>query len=49
MLWGSAGVLPWLTSANSFLDGATPMDVLRLRGSRDVVDALDAEQAGSYA
>jgi hypothetical protein len=49
MLWAGEVVLSWLKSSNAFLDGATPMAVLRARGSRDVVDALDAELAGSYA
>lgn len=49
LLWDGESVRTWLTSSNVFLDGATPLDVLQVRGSRDVIDALDAEQAGSYA
>ena len=49
MVWASDLVMSWLSSPNAFLGGATPVDVLRERGSRDVIDALDAEQAGSYA
>jgi len=49
MLWAPESVLAWLTGANSFLEGATPIDVLRTRGSREVIEALDAELAGSYA
>ncbi len=39
----------WLSSANAFLDGATPLAWLKLRGARDVIAAIDAEEAGSYA
>lgn len=39
----------WLTSGNGFLDGSRPIDVLRIRGSRDVVDAIDATMAGAFA
>lgn len=39
----------WLDSANAFLNGATPLSWLRTRGPRDVIAALDAEEAGSYA
>lgn len=39
----------WLTGANAFLEGARPIDVLRQRGSAEVVDALDAEMSGAYA
>ena len=49
MLWASDLVIVWLSSPNAFLDNARPIDVLAERGSRDVVNALDAELAGSYA
>ena len=38
----------WLTSYNAHL-GATPVDVLRLRGAGPVVQAIDAEAQGAYA
>ena len=49
MLWGKDAALAWLTGNNAFLGGARPVDVLRSRGTRDVLDALDAELAGSFA
>lgn len=49
LLWAPSVVLSWLTGSNSFLDGARPIDVLRTRGSAEVIIALDAEMAGSYA
>ncbi len=39
----------WLSSPNAFLGGATPLVWLRTRGAEDVVGAIDAEEAGSYA
>lgn len=48
-VWTPDVAADWLQSANSYLDGARPIDVLRLRGSAEVVDAVRAEAAGSYA
>lgn len=39
----------WLRSANAFLRGATPLTWLKTRGPDDVIAAIDAEEAGSYA
>lgn len=39
----------WLTSSNSFLNGATPLTWLKVRGPEDVIATIDAEEAGSYA
>lgn len=49
MLWPARVTSDWLTSANAYLDGARPIDVLRVRGSAEVIDALDAANAGVYA
>lgn len=38
----------WLRSFNAHL-GARPIDVLKLRGARPVVAAIDAEAAGAFA
>lgn len=38
----------WLTSANAFLNGATPLTWLTSRGPEDVIAAIDAEEAGSF-
>jgi small subunit ribosomal protein S16 len=48
LLWPPEVAVDWLTSANSHLDGARPIDVLRLRGASEVIDALDATTAGSF-
>lgn len=39
----------WLVGSNTYLDGARPIDVLRVRGSSEVVDALDAAMQGAYS
>lgn len=39
----------WLRTPNGFLRGALPLDVLRARGSAEVIDALKATISGSYA
>lgn len=39
----------WLNSANSFLNGSTPLIWLKTRGAGDVIVAIDAEESGSYA
>lgn len=39
----------WLVGSNSYLDGARPIDVLRIRGSSEVIDALDAAMQGAYS
>lgn len=49
MLWPTRVAVDWLTSANAYLEGARPIDVLKVRGSAEVIDALDAATAGAYA
>lgn len=39
----------WLRSPNAHLGGATPLEVLRLQGVRDVIMAIDAADQGAYA
>lgn len=43
----SAGV--WMTSANTYLSGARPIDVLALSGPGPVLEALDAQTWGGSA
>lgn len=47
--WDPAVVTDWLESPNGFLDNARPIDVLRQRGSGEVIDALRATISGGYA
>lgn len=49
LVWEPEAALIWLESPNAFLDGARPIDVLLLRGSSEVLDALDATMAGAFA
>jgi uncharacterized protein (DUF2384 family) len=46
LVWGAAAAATWLGSANSYLTGARPIDVLRLSGSAPVLEALDVEAWG---
>lgn len=39
----------WLNSPNAFLSGATPLSWLKQHGPSRVIEALDANEAGSYA
>lgn len=45
-LWTDPAIDVWLTSTNSHLDGARPIDVLALNGVETVMDAIDVEVAG---
>jgi hypothetical protein len=45
-LWTDPVIDVWLTSTNSHLDGARPIDVLALNGVETVMDAIDMEVAG---
>lgn len=47
--WDSSIVMEWLNSPNGFLGGAAPLEVLRQRGSAEVIDALRATISGAYA
>lgn len=47
--WHPAIAMDWMTTANGFLEGAQPMDVLLQRGSAEVIDALKATLSGAYA
>lgn len=50
LVWADAGVArDWLTSPNAHLDGARPVEWIRMHGTAEVVEALRAEAAGAYA
>lgn len=49
LVWSEAAALTWLESANAYLGGARPIDVLCLHGPGDVLDALDAGVWGGAA
>jgi len=45
-LWTDPVIDVWLTSTNSHLDGARPIDLLALNGVESVMDAIDVEVTG---
>jgi len=49
LIWGEDAAKRWLSSANSYLEGARPLDVLQHRGPSAVLDALEAEMWGGAA
>jgi uncharacterized protein (DUF2384 family) len=49
LVWGDTAATTWLESANSYLDGARPIDVLQISGPAPVLEALDAETWGGAA
>jgi hypothetical protein len=49
LIWGEEAAKLWLCSANSYLEGARPLDVLHHRGPSAVLDALEAEMWGGAA
>lgn len=49
LVWGGDSARIWLESANAFLGGARPLDVLITEGAARVLQALDAEMWGGAA
>ncbi|MCT7373125.1 MULTISPECIES: antitoxin Xre/MbcA/ParS toxin-binding domain-containing protein [Mycolicibacterium] len=49
LVWGGDTANVWLESANAFLAGSRPLDVLRTEGAARVLLALDAEMGGGAA
>lgn len=49
LVWGGESARIWMESANAFLGGARPLDVLLTDGAARVLQALDAEMWGGAA
>lgn len=49
LVWGGESARIWMESANAFLGGARPLDVLRTEGPARILEALDAEMWGGAA
>lgn len=49
LVWSGESAVTWLESANAYLGGARPIDVLRLQGPGPVLEALDAASWGGAA
>lgn len=48
LIWDASVIFDWLTGPNGFLEGARPIDVIATRRTTEVVEAVEAEAAGSY-
>jgi hypothetical protein len=48
-VWAPSVMGTWLTSSNAFLEGARPIDYIRLKGFDQVLEAIDAEFSGVIA
>ena len=49
LVWGGDSARIWMESANAFLGGARPLDVLLTEGAARVLQTLDAEMWGGAA
>jgi len=49
LVWGGESARIWMESANVFLGGARPLDVLLTEGPARVLQTLDAEMWGGAA
>ena len=49
LVWADPAAGVWMTSANAYLEGARPIDVLQLSGPGPVLQALDAQAWGGAA
>jgi hypothetical protein len=49
LVWGGDSARIWMESANAFLGGARPLDVLLTDGAARILQALDAEMWGGAA
>ena len=49
LVWAGKAAVTWLESANAYLGGSRPLDVLRLQGAGPVLEALDASAWGGSA
>ncbi|MBB3035911.1 hypothetical protein [Hoyosella altamirensis] len=49
LVWGEPTAIDWFSGHNAYLQGARPIDVLKLRGPAPVLDALHAEMWGGAA
>lgn len=49
MVWGEAVLRDWLEGHNAFLDGATPLEMIRAGRTAEVLDAITGDESGVYA
>lgn len=49
MVWDDAALRDWLEGHNAFLDGATPLEMIRAGRTAEVLDAITGDESGVYA
>ena len=49
MVWDDSVLPDWLNGRNAFLDGATPLEMIRLGRTSEVLDAISGDETGVYA
>lgn len=49
MVWDDAVIPDWLRGHNAFLDGATPLEMVRQGRTSEVLDAITGDETGVYA
>lgn len=49
MVWDESVIPEWLHGHNAFLDGATPLEMIRRGRTSEVLDAISGDESGVYA
>lgn len=49
MVWDDSVIPDWLNGHNAFLDGATPLEMIRRGRTSEVLDAITGDETGVYA
>lgn len=49
MVWDDSVIPDWLNGRNAFLDGATPLEMIRRGRTSEVLDAIIGDETGVYA
>lgn len=49
LVWDESVIPDWLQGRNAFLDGATPLEMIRRGRISEVLDAITGDETGVYA
>lgn len=49
MVWDVKVIPDWLRGHNAFLEGATPLEMIRRGRTSEVLDAIDGDESGVFA
>lgn len=49
MVWDDSVIPDWLGGTNAFLEGATPLEMIREGRTSEVLDAITGDETGVYA